>query len=131
ARRAFLPNPPPLYVWWDRNSVAPSRGGACYIIPENSAIAGRASSSFSSRCPAGAARWSVGSPRFGAAADRKLTDRALHVKFDPGHLREQIDVCDPDRTSPEPHVGGHKVECLHQYADVLQNERIGDRAVLP
>jgi hypothetical protein len=60
-----------------------------------------------------AARSSVRSPRFGAAADRKLTDRALHVKFDPGHLREQIDVRDPDRTSAEPHVGGHKVECLN------------------
>ena len=63
--------------------------------------------------PAGAARSSVGSPRFRAATDRKLTDRALHVEFDSRHLREQIDIRDPDRTSAEPHVGGHKVECLN------------------
>ena len=76
-------------------------------------------------------RLSVGSLRFRAATDRKLTDRALDVEFDPRHLREQIDIGDPDRTSAEPHVGRHQVERLHQYADVLQNERIGDRAVLP
>ena len=50
---------------------------------------------------------------FIAATDRKLTDRALDVEFDPRHLCEQIDIRDPDRTSAEPHIGGHKVECLN------------------
>jgi len=60
------------------------------LVNENSrlfAIAGRIIAIWQ-RLPAGAARLSVGSPRSGAAADDKLTDRALHVKLDPGHLRE-------------------------------------------
>jgi hypothetical protein len=43
------------------------------------------------------------------------------VEFDPRHLREQIDIGAPDRTSAEPHVGRHHVERLNEYADVLQN----------
>ena len=74
---------------------------------------------------------SVGDARFRAATKRKLTDRTLDVEFDPGHLREQIDIGASDRTSAEPHVGRHQVERLSQYADVLQNERICERAVLP
>src|SRR6476660_2130296 len=68
---------------------------------------------------------------FRAAPNRKLTDGALDVEFDSGHLREQINIDAPDRTSAEPHVSRHHVERLNQYADVLQNERICDRAVLP
>ena len=66
-----------------------------------------------------------------AATERKLTDRALDVEFDPGHLREQIDIGAADRASAKSHVGRHQVERLNQYADVLQDERIGERAVLP
>ncbi len=69
--------------------------------------------------------------RFCAAAKRKLTDRALDVEFDPRHLREQIDIRAANRTAAEPHISRHQVKRLHQYADVLQNKRIGDRAVLP
>ena len=69
--------------------------------------------------------------RLRAATKRKLTDRALDVEFDPGHLREQIDIGASDRTAAEPHVGCHQVERLDQYADVLQDERIGERAVFP
>src|SRR5262249_52115649 len=76
-------------------------------------------------------RLSVGSLRFHAATNRKLTNRALDVEFDPRHLREQLDIGAPDRTSTEPHIGRHQVKRLHQYADILQNERICDRAVLP
>ena len=53
------------------------------------------------------------------------------VEFDARHLCEEIDIRDPDRTTAEPHVGRHQVKRLHKHADVLQNERIGDRAVLP
>ena len=53
------------------------------------------------------------------------------MEFDPGHLREQVDVGAPDCTSAEPYVGGHEVEGLSQYTDVLENERISERAVLP
>src|SRR5271155_833161 len=74
---------------------------------------------------------SVGSFRFRAATDRKLTDGSLDVEFDSRHLCEQIDIRDPDRASAEPHVGRHQVERLRQYTNVLQNERIGDRAILP
>ena len=78
-----------------------------------------------------ALRSSVGSVRFRAATERKLTDGSLDVESDFRHLCEQIDIRDPDRTSAEPHAGRHQVEGLRQYADVLENERIGDRAVLP
>src|SRR5208282_5696169 len=74
---------------------------------------------------------SVGSFRFRAAADRKLTDGSLDVEFDSRHLFEQIDIGDPDRTAAEPHVRRHQVKRLHEHSDVLQYERIGDRAVLP
>jgi hypothetical protein len=78
-----------------------------------------------------ASRSSVGSVRFRAATERKLTDGSLDVEFDSRHLFEQLDIRDPDRTYAEPHAGRHQVEGLGQYADVLENERIGDRAVLP
>ena len=61
----------------------------------------------------------------------KLTDGPLDVEFDPGHLREQVDVGAADRTAAEPHVGGHKVQRLCQHADIFEDELIGDRAVLP
>jgi uncharacterized protein len=77
------------------------------------------------------AETSVGSVRFRDAADRKLTDWPLDVELDARHLCEQFDVRDPDRTPAELHVGRHQVERLHQGADVLQNERIGDRTILP
>src|SRR5215831_744303 len=81
-----------------------------------------------------ASRWravSVGKLRFHAATDRKLTDRTLDVEVDPRHLREQLNIGDPDRASAQPHIVRHQVECLHQCADILENERIRDRAVLP
>src|SRR5262245_3576793 len=124
---------PPDILFRAHRAIPRTNGLPRVSVSENSrlfAIAGRIIDIWQPY-PAGAARSSVGSPRSSAAADRKLTDRALDVKFDPGHFREQIDVRDPDRTSAEPHVGGHEVECLNQYADVLQNERIGNRAVLP
>jgi predicted enzyme related to lactoylglutathione lyase len=78
-----------------------------------------------------AARLSVGRPRFRPAAKRKLTDRAFDVELDCRHFREQLDIGTPDRASAKPHIGRHHVERLNQYADVLQNERICDRAVFP
>ena len=67
---------------------------------------------------------SIGIPLFCAAANRKLTDRALGMEFDPRHLREQVDIGTTNRTSTEPHICRHQVKRLKQYADVLQNERI-------
>src|SRR6266404_28666 len=74
---------------------------------------------------------SVGRLRFHAATDRKLTDRTLDVEVDTRHLREQINIGDPNRASAQPQIVRHQVECLHQCAGILENERIGDRAVLP
>src|ERR1700677_1084771 len=94
-------------------------------------LAARSPFAWPSRGHTEAVRSSVGSFRFRAAADRKLTDWSLDVEFDSRHLCEQIDVRDSNRTSAEPHVGRHQVECLRQDTDVLQNQRIGDRAILP
>src|SRR5450631_1660607 len=66
-----------------------------------------------------------------AATDCELTDRAFDVEFDPRHLREQLDMAGPDHASTEAHIGRHQVERLDQYADILQDQRIGDRGVLP
>ena len=74
---------------------------------------------------------SVGSRRWRAATKRELTDRTLNVEFDPGHFGEQIDIGAPDRASAKSHVGRHQIERLNQYAGVLQDERIGERAVFP
>ena len=46
-------------------------------------------------------------PRLHATAKRKLSDSALDVKFNPCHLREQIDIGGPDRTSAEIHFSRH------------------------
>ena len=73
----------------------------------------------------------LGSSNFQAATKRKLSDRALDVELDPGHLCEQIDVGGTDRTSAEPRICRDQVERLSQYADILQKERISERAVLP
>jgi len=70
-------------------------------------------------------------PRVPAATDCELTDRALDMKFDPRHLREQIDIAGPDRASTQAHIGRHHVQRLDQHADILQDQRIGDRGVLP
>src|SRR5258708_924119 len=80
---------------------------------------------------AGPVRLLIGGSRLFTATDGKLTNRALDVEFDPRHLREQIDIGGADRTSTQPHIGRHHVERLDQYPDILQNQRIGDRAVLP
>src|SRR3954465_9673892 len=61
-----------------------------------------------------------------AATERKLTDRTLHVEFDPGHLGEKVDIIGADRTSAQPHIGRHHVQRLDQYADVFQDERVGN-----
>src|SRR5215470_698964 len=74
---------------------------------------------------------SVGRTGLLGATERELTDRALDVEFDPRHLGEQIDVDAADRAAAEPHVGRHQVERLHQYASILEDERVGERAVLP
>src|SRR5215475_7352343 len=66
-----------------------------------------------------------------AATKSELPDRALDVEFDARHPREQIDIHAPDRASAEPHLGRHQIERLHQDADILENERIGEGAVLP
>ncbi len=60
------------------------------------------------------------------AANRKLTDRAFDVDFDPRHLREEIDIGNPYRASAETHVSRHQVERLDQHADILEDQRIGD-----
>src|SRR5258708_37615589 len=73
----------------------------------------------------------IGGLRLPAATDCELADRALDVEFDPRHLREQIDIAGPDRASTQAHIGRHQVERLEQYADILQDQRIGDRGVLP
>lgn len=46
----------------------------------------------------------LGSSNFQAATKRKLSDRALNVELDPGHLCEQIDIGRTDRTSAKPHI---------------------------
>ena len=69
-----------------------------------------------------------GMKRTSSSASRVLTDRAL--EFDPRHLREQIDIGARSHIR-RAHVSRHHVERLNQYADILQNERICDRAVLP
>src|SRR5262249_24518381 len=73
----------------------------------------------------------IGGSRFRASTKRKLTDCSLDVEFYTSHLRKQIDIGGPDRTSAEPHVIRCQVERLSEYADVLQKERICERAVLP
>ena len=60
------------------------------------------------------------SSNFQAATKRKLSDRALDVELDPGHLCEQINIGGTDRTSAEPRICRDQVERLSQYADVLQ-----------
>jgi predicted enzyme related to lactoylglutathione lyase len=88
-------------------------------------------------CPAGLGRAIVMRKPPISRRDRSQIDRrALHVELNPGHLCEQIDIGDPDigdpdRTSAKPHFGRHQVERLSQYSDILQNERICNRAVLP
>src|SRR6266436_1435842 len=74
---------------------------------------------------------SVRGPRFRLAPERELTNWTLDVKFDLRHFGEQIDIADADRASAQPHVGRHQIERLHQCADILEHERIRDRAVLP
>src|SRR5262245_33637177 len=66
-----------------------------------------------------------------AATKRKLANRALDVEFEPGHPCEQIDIGGPDRTSAEPYISSDQVERLSEHTNVLQEERIGERAVLP
>jgi predicted enzyme related to lactoylglutathione lyase len=68
---------------------------------------------------------------FRAATDGKLADRAFDMEFDAGHFREQIDIGGPDCTAAEAHIGRHQIERLHQYADVLEDKRVSDRAVFP
>ena len=76
-------------------------------------------------------RISLGSLRLQAAAKRELPDRAFDMEFNPGHFREQVDIGAPDRASAQSHVGRHQVERLNQHADILQDQRIGERAVFP
>ena len=66
-----------------------------------------------------------------AAAEGELTDRALDMESDPRHLFELIDIRDPDRASAKPHPGRHEVKRLGENAGILENQRIGNRAVLP
>ena len=77
-------------------------------------------------------RWSQPHRRssFGAA-ERKLADRALDVKRDAGHPGEQVDIGAADRAAAQSHVGRHQVEGLQQHAGILEDQRIGDRAVFP
>lgn len=70
-------------------------------------------------------------PRCCAATNRKLTDWTLDIKFDPSDPREQINIDTANGAAAEAHIGRHHVERLHQYADVLQNKRIRDRAIFP
>jgi uncharacterized protein len=72
-----------------------------------------------------------GGLRLHATADCKLTNGSFDVEVDPRHPGEKVDIDAPDGTSTESHVGRHQVERLRQYPDVLQDERIGDRAVFP
>src|ERR1700745_301444 len=69
--------------------------------------------------------------RFTAVSDRKLPDRALNVEIDPLHSCKQIDIDATNRTAAKSHGGRHEVKGLRQYADVFENERIGDRAIFP
>src|SRR5262249_58240324 len=80
------------------------------------------------RCAPPGLHASVGPSRSHLAPERKLTHRTFDMKFDARHFGEQIAIADADRASAQPHVGRHQIERLHQYADVLENERIGNRA---
>jgi hypothetical protein len=68
---------------------------------------------------------------FPAAAECELTDWAFDVEFDSGHPGKQVDVVGPDRAAAQSHIGRHHVEGLDQYADVFEDQRIGDATVLP
>ena len=48
-----------------------------------------------------------------------------------GHFREQVDIVSADGAAPEVEIGGGEVERLQEHADILQDQRIGDPAVLP
>ena len=65
------------------------------------------------------------------ASQGKLSNRPLDVEFNAGHPGETVDIVVADRASAEPHVGRHQVERLHHDADIFQDQRIGDRTVLP
>ena len=66
-----------------------------------------------------------------AATKRKLTDRALDVNLKARHVCKQADISSSDRASAKPKVGQHDIKRLHEHANILEDERIGDRAVFP
>src|ERR1700744_5555916 len=66
-----------------------------------------------------------------AAAECELPDRTFDMKIETCHPGEQIDVIGPDRAPTEAHVGGSHIERLDQHAHVLQDQRVGERAVFP
>ena len=63
---------------------------------------------------------------FPAASERELTDRALHVEFEPRHFCKQIDVAGADGAATKAHIGRRKVERLDHAADILQDQRVCD-----
>src|SRR5580704_16500842 len=68
---------------------------------------------------------------FCSAPQRELADRPFDVELDPGHLGEQIDVGDADRTAAEIKIRGHQIKGLQQHTDVFENQRISERRVFP
>src|SRR5580692_10546808 len=126
---------PPCSRWWDSGAallldISNAAHRAIHPRREIGDGLGRAGVA-TTRVRSLSATPSIGSRRFDAATDCKLPDRTLDVKFDAGHLREQIDIGDADCAAAEFHVGRHQVERLHQHPDVLEDERIGERAVFP
>src|SRR5213083_1795656 len=69
--------------------------------------------------------------RFRAATERELTNRPFDVELDPRHPCEQVDIGGAEGASAKFHVGRYQIERLQQDTHVLENERIGERAVLP
>jgi hypothetical protein len=68
---------------------------------------------------------------FAAAAERELTDRALDVEFQSRHFRKQLDIVGSDGASTQPQGGRGQIQRLKNHTDILEDERVGDRAVLP
>ena len=64
---------------------------------------------------------------FGSTAQRELADRAFDMKGQARQLGEQIDIAGADGAAAESHVGSGQIEGLQEDADILQNERVGDR----
>ena len=53
------------------------------------------------------------------------------MKGQPGHTGEKVDVANADGAGAKLHLRRHQIKRLHQDADMLENQRIGEAAIFP